>query len=421
MPEPTTPGGASVSRAHLSPLRDRDVRLLLAGRCTAFLGTGMAPTALAFGVLELPGGGASALGLVLAVAALGQAVGLLPGGVAADRWGRRRIMVAAELLAATGAFISSMLFLASAASVPALAVLAGIAGVAGAFFIPAFTGFVPEVAGDDDLQSVNVLLRLVSNSARIIGTALGGLVVSFFGPGPALFVNGIALATAALLVSVVRVRRPSSPGGNRQGPLHDLREGWREFRARRWVVGVVVLGAVSNLGLTATLGVLGPLRAQTSLGGPAAWGLIASAFALGTIPGALIALRLRPAHPLQVAMAVLGLAGLPVAALASPWPTFAIATLAFLAGAGLDVFTVLWDTALQQNIPTGSLSRVSAFDWLGSFALNPVSFALCGPLVEGLGLTSTLWLAAGLAVTPPLTLLDPQVRQLRAGRRESLG
>ena len=110
------------------------------------------------------------------------------------------------------------------------------------------------------------------------------------------------------------------------------------------------------------------------------------------------------------------LLALPVAVAAPPLALWAIVAAAFVAGVAVDVFSVLWDTALQQHVPADSLSRVSAYDWLGSTALTPLGLALCGPLVAAVGIEAALWSAAALAALPVLALLDPQVRGLRAGR-----
>jgi hypothetical protein len=169
---------------------------------------------------------------------------------------------------------------------------------------------------------------------------------------------------------------------------------------------------VSNLGVAAALGVLGPLRSHDTLGGAAAWATISSGLAVGTVLGAFVAVRIRARHPLLVAMPALGLFALPIAALAIPASTPVIVVAAFVAGVALDVFSVLWDTSLQKHVPHEALSRVSAFDWLGSFALSPLALVAAGPLVDAFGIAPVLWLAAGLAALPPLALLEAQVRHL---------
>jgi hypothetical protein len=88
---------------------------------------------------------------------------------------------------------------------------------------------------------------------------------------------------------------------------------------------------------------------------------------------------------------------------------------AVVSGAGIAVFGTLWDTTVQQHIPAAALSRVSAYDWLGSVALIPLGYALTGPLASTLGVTGALWLAAAWTVLGSATAIAvPAVRRLRA-------
>jgi hypothetical protein len=90
-----------------------------------------------------------------------------------------------------------------------------------------------------------------------------------------------------------------------------------------------------------------------------------------------------------------------------------IAVAAFVAGVGVEFFEVLWATTLQSRIPADRLSRVSSYDWLGSFALVPLGTILVGPLAMSIGLANTLWLAAGIVVTGTLSVIAfGGVRQL---------
>src|SRR5260221_1426950 len=104
----------------------------------------------------------------------------------------------------------------------------------------------------------------------------------------------------------------------------------------------------------------------------------------------------------------------PVALLAARAPTGAIVVAAVVSGAGIAVFGTLWDTTLQQHIPEAVLSRVSAYDWLGSVALIPLGYALTGPLASTLGITGALWLAAAWTALGSATAIAvPAVRRLR--------
>jgi len=90
-----------------------------------------------------------------------------------------------------------------------------------------------------------------------------------------------------------------------------------------------------------------------------------------------------------------------------------IALAAFVAGVGIEFFEVLWATTLQSRIPEDKLSRVSSYDWLGSFALVPLGTILVGPLALTIGFANTLWIAAGIVVTGTLAVIAfGGVRQL---------
>jgi predicted MFS family arabinose efflux permease len=376
----------------------------------------MAPIALAFGVLALPGADASSLGLVLLCAALPRVLFMLLGGVVADRVrDRARLMAVAEAAAMTAQLVAGALFLSGRATVPALAALAVVNGTAVALFYPTMTGLVPQLATGDALQSANALIRMSTAVAGIIGTALGGILVAAVGAGWALVVDGATYGLSALLLLLVRSGRATTRAkGDGSSVLDDLLHGWREFTARRWVWLLVALFSLSNFGFTAAIGVLGPVRALESFDGAPSWALVMASFTAGTLAGVLVAMRLRPARPLLTALLAELLVALPVFALAVPAPLPVIVGLAFLSGVGVDVFEVLWQTTLQQQVPAESLSRVSAYDWFGSLALTPFALAAAGPLAAAIGLGPAIAVCAALGAVSCLALLDPQVRRVRA-------
>jgi MFS family permease len=392
----------------LRPLADPGIRGMAVARFMALLGGSALPTALAFGVLALDGGSAAALGLVMAAATLGQVAFLIPGGVAADRWSRKRVLVLSETISGAALLALGLIYVSGNASVTLMAILAGVAGAAGGFFYPAATGFVPEMSPPEELQATNAILRMTANVARIAGTAAAGIIVAFAGAGWAIVTSGV-LALGATLV-LLRLRpRFRAPNATTTNPFADLVEGWREFISRRWVVAIVVVGAVSSFGSGAFFGVLGPLRMGES-GGASEWALINTGLAIGLLVGAAAALRIHPRRPLVVAVTALGVYSLPVFALAIPSSLAVAVVAAFIAGASLDIFSVLWETALQQGVPPDALSRVSSFDWMGTFALSPIALGIAGPLVMAFGLSGVLWGAALLTAMAPLALLVPEVR-----------
>jgi predicted MFS family arabinose efflux permease len=183
----------------------------------------------------------------------------------------------------------------------------------------------------------------------------------------------------------------------------------------------VVGAALGNVALAAAITVLGPIVADRELGGAAAWGAIVAGEGVGFVLGGLLALRLRPRRPLKVAMlGVLASACLfPLLAAGAPIPL--IVAGAVVSGIGLELFGVLWDTTLQQHVPHDRLSRVSAWDQLGSFVAIPVGLSIVGPIADTIGVSETLLLFAGILVIPnALVLLSREVRQLEAQPESSI-
>ena len=396
--------------AALAPLRRRDFRLLFLGRVVSFAGSAMAPVALAFAILGL-GGSATELGAVLAVALVPQLAFLLVGGVVADRIPRHLVMVGSNLLAGTAQGVAAVLLLTGYAEIWHLAVTAFVRAIATAFFFPAQQGIVPQTVPPDELQPANALLRLALNGTNIGGAALGGILVATAGPGWAIGLDALSYGIAAVILLPMRVVAPAREAA--VGFVQELREGWREFSGRTWI-WVVVLGfAFANGALSAGFNVLGPVVSKESLGGASVWGLVLGALGLGLVAGGLVALRYRPEHPLRVGVAAMIFLVPPLVLLAveAPWPAIAFAAL--VAGVGIELFSVFWDTSLQGHVPKEVLSRVAAWDGIGSLVLMPAAYAVVGPLADAIGVEATLWLCAGIVLASMAgQLLSRDVRDL---------
>jgi predicted MFS family arabinose efflux permease len=161
--------------------------------------------------------------------------------------------------------------------------------------------------------------------------------------------------------------------------------------------------------------VLGPLVSERSLDGAESWGLIGSCAAAGSLLGDLIALRVHPRRPLATGYFVSASAAVAPLLLAVPASALAIGAAAGLGFAALGFSNAMWFTALQQHVPAYALSRVSSYDWMGSFVFQPLGFVLAGPVAAGIGVPQTLALAAGVRLAATVcVLLVPGVRQLGA-------
>jgi hypothetical protein len=143
--------------------------------------------------------------------------------------------------------------------------------------------------------------------------------------------------------------------------------------------------------------------------------VIASAGGLGAIVGAGLGFVLRPSRPLFAGEGLMLLLCLPVAFLALPATTALIAAAALVAGVVSTFGNIIWESTWVAHVPAAARARVSAYDWFGSLALQPLGLAVVGPAAAGIGVSTTLWLGAGAMLACQVAVFSvPSVRRLRA-------
>ncbi len=395
-------------RHGLALLRRRDFAKLFSAYLISFSGTAMAPIAMAFGVLELTGS-TVASSIVIAAPIAAQIVVLLLGGALADRTSRQRMLVLADSLAMCAQLFIAWLFVTGLATVPALAALMLANGAARALSMPAGTGFVPQIVDRADLQAANALLGVARNSAFMLGAALAGALVATVGAGWTLAIDGISFGISALLIASLRPNRQVALA--QASLLEDVRLGWREFISHKWLWTIVLQFSLIVAAIEAVFGLLGPAVARSQLGGSVDWGIISAAFGLGTLVGGMVGLQLNVQRPMLFAtMCTLVFCVVPLG-LSVPLSVWWVAGLAFADGIAGQTFAILWYTTLQKMIAAHLLSRVSAYDHLGSIALAPLGIVVGGFLFEMIGARATLLIAAATIVVPTLCVLA--VREIR--------
>ena len=401
-------------REGLALLRRPNFAKLFVAYLITHTGSAMAPIAIAFGVLELTGSTSTAA-YVVAAPVVAMIIILLVGGTLADRSSRQRIMVAADIVSALAQACIAALFISGGATVPLLIALMLINGSAVAFHAPSSVGFIPQVVAAHELQAANSLLGTARSSAITLGAALAGVLVATLGPGMTQAGDAASFAVAAWLIGSLQVRDQVKT--EHATILQDLRIGWREFIAHQWLWTIVLQFAVIVAGIEAVFSLIGPATARDVLGGPRDWGFIMACFGGGTIVGGLLSMRIHVDRPMWVASWLVFLwAPMPLA-LSMPLPVIWIALTAFINGIAAQMFGVLWNTTLHTQIPAQLLSRVSAYDHLGSIALAPMGVVAAGVLYEVIGGPATLGLTALVIIVPTvLVLLVPGVRNLRATR-----
>lgn len=371
-------------------------RLLLSRQAISSLGDYVVPVALAFAVLDLTNR-VSDLGIVIASQTLPLVAFVLLGGVWADRLLRQRVLLASDLVRAIAQGASGILLVTGHAHVWELAVLQAVYGVGRAFAGPALTPLVAETVEPPDRQQANALIELSANVASVLGPALAGVLVATIGPGWGLVFDAATFVAGAAFVAAMRPRPASASPAPRMSMRDDLKGGWRAFSSRPWV-WITVLFFTLYIGFVyAPWQVLGPEVARTSLGGAGAWAAISAALGVGALGGGILGMRWRPRHPLRVAFtAFLVFTPAMYVLLAAHAPLWAIIAAALFDGSSGTLFNVLWFTALQTDVPPDELSRVSSWDYLGTLAALPIGQALAGPVAIAIGVSTTLYGAAGL-------------------------
>lgn len=412
----------------LSVMRLRDFRRLWLAQGASVVGDRLVLVALALYVTDT--GSASDLGLVMAAQSLPLVALLLIGGVWADRLPKQRLLFAADLLRGLVQTVVAVLVLAGAAEIWHLVVAGLLFGTAEAFARPAYDGVVPETVPDSAIQEARAVISTTEELARLLGPAMATALVVTIGAGGAFAVDAATFLVSAWLLLGIRTHARDAVAGPAAGPAvavpgldataqaapswrTELAEGFREVRSRQWV-WVIVLGSTAALLLcTAPLYVLGPTGAEERYGDSDRFGWMFTAYGAGALLGAVTGLRWRPRRPMFAAMACAMLWPLVPVALGAGLACPALLVLALGAGWGVAVFGVLWTTALAERIPPGALSRVSAFDWMGSLALLPVGYALAGPVGNALGTGEVLVGGGLLALAISVAvLLAPGVRGL---------
>ena len=392
------PGRLSID---LAALRCPGFRLLGLGQVGSVAAEQILTVAITVSVLDA-GGDASAVGLVLATRGLASVGFLLAGGVWADRLSRRRVLMAAYLVAALSAGV--LVLVPTRPPLWSLASVIFVAGAADAFIRPAFNAILRSVLADDQRVSGMALLGICVRAGVIAGPALAVALLADGSPRLAFGVTATLFVSAAVVFW--RVREPPWTPARGRSMLADVATGFADARRRPWLLALLLFSPISLLFVIAPSQVLLPLVSRDRFGSDAVFGTALACFGAGGLIGSLAALGWRPRSPGTVAMWSMTLYALvPLALLSAPsrWVLFGSY---LVAGFGVQTYALRWDVAMQREIPDHLIGRITALAWLSSFGLMPFGLALTGPLADLVGTTAVLLLAAGLAlVVPPCLLL----------------
>jgi MFS family permease len=413
------PGGFERLRL-LAPLRHRDFRLLWCGMCVSLIGDGLFLMAMAWQVYALSNA-PTALAFVGIAMSVTTIAFLLLGGVVSDRHDRRRVMLAADALRVLAVGGLAALALTGSLVLWHVVALVAVYGAGTAFFSPAFDAIVPDILPEAELARANALDQFVRPVAlRLVGPALGGVLVDLTGPGIAFALDAGSFGISAVALLAMRPR-PRAAAGASSSVLGDVRTGFAYVRRHAWLWATFASAALAYLLFMGPAEVLLPYVVRNELHGSASeLGVVLAAGGIGSVGCAIVmGQRDLPAHDITFMYVVWTIATLAVAGygLATAMWQLMLASLAFnaLETAG----TIVWVTAKQRNVPAALLGRVSSLDWLISIGLLPLSFALTGPVSGAIGVRATLVGAGVLGAFITLAaLLVPGVRAVERARTQ---
>jgi MFS family permease len=379
-----------------SSLGIRNFRLFVTGQLISMAGTWMQTIALGWLVLKLTNSGV-AVGVTLALQFGPILVAGLWGGLLADRFDKRRILVqtqlAAGLVAITLFAISSM----ELATLPIIFGLAFVLGCVTAIDNPTRQAFVTEMVGTDYVTNAVSLNSAVFNASRIIGPALAAVVIATIGLPWAFFFNALSFGAviAGLLMMDSDALHREPPVERGRGQLRaGLRYVWVKPELRYTVLLVAI---VATLGLN--FSVVLPVMARAVFErGAETYGVLTSAMAAGALTGALIsAARTRPTRRLLLGSAA-AFGALTIFAAAAPSLGVLTLLLPFVGGASI-TFIATANATLQLNSGSSMRGRVMALYGLVFLGSTPFGSPLIGWISDQFGAR------AGLAVGGAATLI----------------
>jgi MFS family permease len=398
--------------ASFAPLRNRNFAWYFGSRLVNTFGGMMANIALAYAVLDIEDSPA-ALGQVLAAHTIPMVVLLLWGGVISDRLPRTLVLQVSNVASALTQGLIAFLVITGAAELWMVIVLSMVHGAVSAISFPAMASMVPQLVPRDQLQPANALLSLTRNGLTVLGPTTGALLVVTIGSGWALAVDAATWLGAALLLVPVKI--PARERKASTSTIAELREGWVYFWSTTWLWVIVVAFGALNMIHVGTMQTLGPAVAEDAEGvGRQGWGFVLSAEALGLLAMAFVLLRVRLERPLFWGMLAISLASLPMVMLGADPVLVTLVVAAFVGGAGIEVFSMGWNLAMQEQIEDDMLSRAYSYDALGSFVAMPIGQLLWGPLALWLG-SGRVLVVSGIAYAAicGLVLCSRSVRNLQ--------
>ena len=398
-----------MSEGTFRSLRNPGYRTWATGSLVSNIGTWVQRTAQDWLVLtQLTRHNATALGVVMALQ-FGPHIVLLPfTGSAADRFDRRRILVATQSAMFVLALALGVLTLTGLVALWHVYAFALLLGCVTAFDAPASQTFVSELVGDRDLSNAVGLNSTSFNAARMVGPAIAGVLLSSLGTGWAFLANALSYLAVLAALRALRTHARHAPGrapAQGRGFVDGLRyvRGRPDLRAVFWT-----LFLIGTFGLNFTI-FISTMAVSVFHEGASRYGLLMSMMAVGTISGALLAAR-RPSPRLEILLtsaAVFGV-GCGAAALMPGYWSFGASLV--LVGVAALTFVNSTNSLLQLAVEPAMRGRVAAMRLAIALGGTPIGAPVVGWVADTLGPRWSLGVGAASGFAAAAVLVHHLIR-----------
>jgi len=330
--------------------------------------------------------------------------------VFADRLDPRRLVMTTQAAAMVTATALALLTLLGDAQPWQVYVLAVVRGTVLVFDAPARQAFTYQMVGPAELPNAVALNSSLFNAARVVGPALGGVIVAAFGPGICFAANAVSFLAVLVALAAMNVHElvPLKRDGGRPAIFAGTWEAIRYARrSRRVGIVLVLVAAVSTFAFN--FNVLLPVLAGETLGaGPEVFGILSASFGAGALAGALLSATIARA---SFKLLLVGTTGFGISELVlAPVQTLAVAAVClFAAGLCFTVWSSNANSSLQLRVPDAIRGRVLGLYFYAFLGLQPIGGLVAGWLADAGGT------ALAFAVGGTVTLAATAVAFVRLG------
>lgn len=390
----------------------REFRRFWFGMITSNIGSWMQITAQGWLILELTDS-PFYLGLVGLVRAIPALAFTLIGGVIADRYDRRKILMVTQGSSAIVALSLGILDLTGIVTVGMVLFLAFLAALIMAVDNPTRQALVPDLVGRENLASAVGLNSAAWNGSSIIGPSLAGGLVALAGTGAAFILNGLSFL--AVLFAVTTMAPLAQRPRGKQSVLDNLKEGLSFILTDRRIWGIMLIIAIPTFFGRPIIQLMPSFARDVVEAGPEGLGVLLGVMGVGALAGALLVGRLvgskwNPGTLLLLVTLMFG-TGLLLFSF-SPWYASALFILLFV-GAGQTLFMGIANTMLQFTISEEMRGRVMSAYVLIPMGLMPLGSMVLGSVAELIGVAMAFAIGAGIIMLFALLAWKwlPEVRQ----------